>query len=91
MLPYDLQLNIGLNLPYSDIILFTETNKLISEIRNDENFWYLKFKRDFPKQIIDTNITYKNNYMLQWHDSFQEFKKSYGLVNIQVLELKVSN
>lgn len=76
MLTYNDQLAIALNLSYPDVISFTKIN-------NDQFFWSQKLQRDFPNYIINNNINFKNNYIVAWHNSFSEFKKSYGLLELR--------
>lgn len=63
-LPKDILLSIMVELDYPTIKQLCSTNKKIKQICTDEYFWQQKYERDFSKNRLLPNKSWRYNYLL---------------------------
>lgn len=63
-LPYELQMEILISLPYQTIINYCSTNKTAAVIRNDKGFWKRKARLEgLPDQLVEhSRLNYSQRY-----------------------------
>lgn len=80
---------IALNLPYPDVAPFCRSAVGLSYICNDDNFWSLKLKRDFPNHIkINISTTYRQEYRIAYETTLDQFKQTMKMINIENVDVE---
>nr|QBK92103.1 MAG: F-box domain and ankyrin repeat protein [Pithovirus LCPAC304] len=68
-LPYELQREVVVKMPYPDVLRFCTTSKEAKKVYDDDYFWKLKVAHDFPKKDDG------EDYGGMWHDMYKTYWK----------------
>ena len=85
LLPHDLLFEILLKITLPTLAKLCPSNQQINTICNDEYFWEIKTKQDYPNKLRPLNLSWKRFYIALYQGEIREIPVYIGDIFVQNL------